>query len=207
MQKANFMTVQEDHILILCESESVGKNAILDLGVDNEQRMQIQTKYYESSVPVRSSSNATALTTETKAVIIIDSEPLLKSVDHESLAEDAVRIFFTSSRDHIDACLDRGFELVLRGRESEEDSEDDFGYERIKAALQGRMWSSRPIEKSLPMQDDEKIFQQFDDLMQRVHAIRDSTTSVSDSDRRLRAAAFATELAGLLGECDSSDSD
>jgi hypothetical protein len=201
------MTVQEDHILILCESETIGNDAMSNLGVTFEQRMYMETKYYKSSVPVCFSSNPSDVTSETKAVIIIDSKSLLESIYHESLSEDAIRIFLTSTRDHIQTCLDRGFELVVKQRESEEDCEEDFGFERIKAALQCRMWSSSLSEKTSPVEDDEKIFRQFDDLMQRVHAIRESTTTLSDSDRKLRAAALATELAGLLGECDSNDSD
>lgn len=202
------MTVQEDHILILCESESIGNDAMSNLGVTCEQRMYMETKYYKSSVPVCFSSNPSVLSPETKAVIIIDSKPLLESIDHKMLSEDAIRIFLTSTRDHIETCLDRGFELVIKQRESEEDCEEDVGFDRIKAALQCRIWSSWLSEKTTsPVEDDEKIFRQFDDLMQRVHAIRESTTTISDNDRKLRAAALATELASLLGECDSNDSE
>ena len=199
------MTVDtEESILILCDDESDGILVRTDLGTSNDGIIHIKTKYYDSRVPVliRTSVDENIINHSVKAIVIVDNVNFLKSVSQLVTEEDdMVKLFYTNCLDHLDICIENGFELVSKSRTDVGDSEDDFGIQRIQKALEGRVWSSGNKQT----QEQDLNIEQFDFLMSKLKNIRESCDQVSHDERRNRAAEVAFELAKLLGD-DSDDS-
>ena len=167
-------------ILLVADSESACQQFLRELGVDSEHYLHLKTKYYSACVLITRDTSAGPF----GAVVVLDSLDLLSKFNDELMEDDSVKIFLCDSNEYLDVCLDRGFELVQRNGE-------EGGIARVKSALECRMWTeSAPVS--------ENILMQFDQLMQRVHSVRDSC--MTDAERRNRAAALATELAALLHE-------
>jgi hypothetical protein len=174
-----FMT--SESILVVADSESAYEQFLNELGVDSERCLQLKTKYYSACVAVTRDTSRGPF----GAVVVIDSPELLSKFNDDLMEDDSVKIFLCDSDEYFDVCLDRGFELVERNC-------GEGGIARVKVALECRMWTdSAPVS-------DENILVHFDELIQRVHSVRDSC--MSDAERRNRAAALATELAALLHE-------
>jgi hypothetical protein len=197
------MTVYtEESILILCNDETDGISLRTDLGTSIDGLINIKTKYYDSRVPVliRTSVDENIINHSVKAIVIVDNVNFLKSVSQLVTEEDdTVKLFYTNCLDHIDICIENGFELVSKSRTDVDDS--DFGIQRIQKALEARVWSS--VNKQT--QEEDLNIEQFDFLMSKLKNIRESCDQVSDDERRNRAAEVAFELAKLLGD-DSDDS-
>ena len=191
------MTVDRESILIVC-SDSIAELQSC-LGVSEDGTLTLSTKYYTAKISVDTvvdvPSNVSA---DIGAIIIQGPIQMVKSQQLASLDDDVIKLFLADSLDHLDVCIENGFELVPIAKLHEDDSEIDFGVGRIKQALECRMWSPTKSNSSCELNID-----QFDDLMTKLKCIREACDSVPDDVRKNRAAQVAFELAKLLGDDDS----
>lgn len=195
------MTFNKEIIVILAPTNACGSKIANELGV-SDNHLVIQNKYFSASVPVEITTQPCAFNGSIRGVIVVD---LVEHIsEYENLSDDAIKIFLTDSENHLDACIENGFELVLRYGNSD-DAAEDFGVTRIKAALQCRIWNEAQPSASMAeypsMTKPDTAINEFEDLMQRVKSMHESAKSgmSSDSVRRKNAAAIASELANLLG--------
>ena len=185
----------EEIIAIVADSKDRAEKFAMDMGaVDG--KYSIVTKYYSVKVPVgvftRDQFSDPILKTA-RALILVDDANLL---EHSAFGvpeehNDDIRIFFSSDETSLQRCIDRGFELVL------DSDQEECGIPRVRDALKCRAWTDCTSAEEVPEISPESMMDQFDDLLRRVHAVRNS--SLPDDERRERAAAIATELATLLG--------
>lgn len=195
------MTLDKEIIVILAPTNACASTIANELGV-TDSHLIIQNKYFSANVPVEITTQPCAFKGSIRGVIVVD---LIEHIsEYENMCDDAIKIFLTDSENHLHACIENGFELVLRYGKSD-DAAEDFGITRIKAALQCRIWNefqqSASIAPNPSMTKPDKAINEFEDLMQRVKSMHEAAKSgmSSDSDRRRNAAMIASELASLLG--------
>ena len=191
--------IKEDQIeviAIVAECADRAQEIANQLGVE-DGKYSIETKYYSVKVPVITLTGEEVASSQqfkfARAVIVVDSSKLLHHASLDSVSEnnDDVRIFFSTDETLIERCIDRGFELVI------DRDEEDCGIPRVRDALKCRAWTDCTSADEVAEISPEVMMDQFDDLLRRVHAVRNA--SPPDEERRSRAAAIATELATLLG--------
>ena len=187
----------EDGIAIIATTVEEADKFADRLGVINNS-MIIETKYFTVNVPVVRMTHVDVgrldSSTALKAVILVGGPQLMSHSLLADAEDDEIRIFFSDAETELERCIDCGFELVV------DMDEEESGVARVREALKCRMWAEPSTEDATPDLSEENMMEQFDDLLRRVQEVRNGT--LSDSDRRLRAAAIANEFAALLGDDD-----
>lgn len=187
----------DEIIYIIAQNLDSATTLADNIGVKNGTLM-IESKYFSVNVPVRACVAPSDIPSCVKGVIIVDAIEQVR--EFSNISEDAIKIFLTDSNHHLEKCIENGFELVLNSGEPDDDPRE-IGIPRLKAALECRAWSNAQPNLCSSTGNPEKMINDFDNLIRRVKWMHEAakSSSASDTDRREKAAAIASELANLLG--------